>query len=71
MKGENKNPERKRERVRQKEIKRNPTGNINDAFNRASIGSLVDLIGSIGWKGTGILIIVLIVGLIILSLSFN
>jgi hypothetical protein len=58
-------PERKRERLRQQELKGNPTGNLNDAFNRANNGSLVDLVGSLGWKGTGILILVLIIGVII------
>ncbi len=61
-------PERKRERLRQQELKGNPTGNLNDAFNRANNGSLVDLVGSLGWKGTGILILVLIIGVIIASI---
>ena len=33
-------PEQKRERLRQEELKRNPTGSMNDAFNRASSGGL-------------------------------
>lgn len=61
-------PERKRERLRQQELNGNPTGNLNDAFNRANNGSLVDLVGSLGWKGTGILILVLIIGVIIASI---
>ncbi|NYE07847.1 hypothetical protein F4694_004688 [Bacillus niacini] len=61
-------PERKRERLRQEELKRNPTGSLNDAFNRAQSGGLVDLVGSLGWKGTGILILVLIIGVIIASI---
>ncbi|QOY34665.1 DUF6366 family protein [Anaerobacillus isosaccharinicus] len=64
-------PEDKRERLRQEEIKRNLASNIGDGFNRAQSGSLVDLVGSLGWKGTGILIIVIIVGYIIVSLFFN
>ncbi len=44
-------PERTREKLRQEELKRNPTGNINDAFNRAGTGNLADLVGSLGWKG--------------------
>ena len=60
-------PERKRERLRQQELKNNPTGNLNDSFNRANNGSLVDLVGSLGWKGTGILILVIILGFIIYS----
>ena len=51
-------PEQQRERLRQQELKNNPTGNINDSFNRANNGNLVDLVGSLGWKGTGILILV-------------
>ena len=64
-------PEQKRERLRQEELKRNPTGNMNDAFNRANSGSLVDLVGSLGWKGTGILILVIIIGFIVASLFFK
>lgn len=64
-------PEQKRERLRQQELKGNPTGNLNDAFNRSNNGSLVDLVNSLGWKGTGILILVLIVGAIIYSVFFR
>jgi hypothetical protein len=63
-------PEQQRERLRQKELKKNPTGNLNDAFNRANNGSLVDLVCSLGWKGTGILILVIILGFIIYSVFF-
>ena len=64
-------PERKRERLRQQELKNNPTGNLNDSFNRANNGSLVDLVGSLGWKGTRILILVIILGFIIYSVFFR
>lgn len=64
-------PETRRERLRQEELKRNPTGNLNDAFNRANSGSLVDLVGSLGWKGTGILILLIIIGFIIASFFFK
>jgi hypothetical protein len=60
-------PEQKRERLRQQETKRNPTGNMNDAFNRANSGGLVDLVGSLGWKGTGVLILLIIIGFIVAS----
>lgn len=60
-------PERKRERLRQEELKKNPTGNMNHAFNRAETGFLADLVGSLGWKGTGILILVIILGFLIFS----
>ena len=65
-----KSPERNREKLRQEELKRNPAGNINDSFNRANNGGLVDLVGSLGWKGTLILIVAIIVGFIIASLLF-
>ena len=52
-------------------MKRNPTGSMNDAFNRASSGSLADLVGSLSWKGTGLLIFVLIIGVIIVSVFFK
>jgi hypothetical protein len=64
-------PERKRERVRQEELKRNPTGSLNDAFNKANSGGLADLVGSLGWKGMGILIRVIIIGFIFVSLFFK
>jgi hypothetical protein len=64
-------PEQKRERLRQKELKRNPTGSMNDAFNRASSGSLADLVGSLGKKGTGILTLVIIIGIIFASIIFK
>lgn len=60
-------PERRRERLKREELERNPTGNINDTFNRAGTGNLVDL----GWKGTGILIVVIIVGFIVTSIIFK
>ncbi|MBO1511078.1 DUF6366 family protein [Metabacillus bambusae] len=64
-------PEQIRERLRQEELRSNPTGNMNDAFNRANRGNLSDLVGSLGWKGTGILILVIIIGFIIVSIFFK
>ncbi|GKU76306.1 DUF6366 family protein [Paenibacillus sp. L3-i20] len=61
-------PERSRERLRQEELKGNPTGNMNDSFTRAQTGSFADLTGGLGWKGTGIVILVIIVGFIIAAL---
>lgn len=63
-------PEEKRERLRQTELKNNPTGSFNDAFNRGSNGNLTDLTGGMGWKGTGILIVVIIVGYVLYKLFF-
>ncbi|MGG0449701.1 DUF6366 family protein [Priestia megaterium] len=68
MNEEKETPERKRERLKHEEVKRNPTGNMNDAFNRNEAGNLSGLAGSLGWKGLGILIIVLIIGFIVVSL---
>lgn len=67
MSEDKESPERRRERMRQEELKRNPTGNMNDAFNKANSGGLVDLVGSLGWKGTGILILVIIIVFIVAS----
>ncbi|WP_391209694.1 DUF6366 family protein [Psychrobacillus sp. L4] len=60
-------PENRRERLRLEELKRNPAGNLNDAFNRASSGSFMDM----GWRSTGVLILVLIIGFIIVSIFFK
>jgi len=68
MSENNEAPERRRERLKQEEIKRNPAGNVNDAFNRSEAGNLSGLAGSLGWKGLGILITVLIIGFIVVSL---
>ncbi|PWU67617.1 MULTISPECIES: DUF6366 family protein [Gracilibacillus] len=63
--------EQKRERLRQSELKNNPTTNVSDGFSRAQNGSLVDLVGSLGWKGTGILLIIMVVGFIIFLVFFR
>jgi len=68
MKETKETAERKRERLRQQEIKGNPAGNLRDSFNRAETSGLVDLVGSLGWKGTGILILVIIIAVIVVSL---
>ncbi|MBD8028267.1 hypothetical protein H9636_16605 [Ureibacillus sp. Re31] len=64
MKMSKETPEQTRERLRQEERKSNPTGNMNDAFNKTGTGSFADL----GWKGTGILILILLFVLIIASI---
>jgi hypothetical protein len=63
-------PEEKRERLRQSELKNNPTGSLHDALNRGSNGNLTDLSGGMGWKGMGVLIVVLIVGYVLYKLLF-
>ncbi|PQZ53477.1 MULTISPECIES: DUF6366 family protein [Bacillus] len=64
-------PEEKRERMRQGELKNNPTGSLNDGLNRAETGNPVDMTGGMNWKGTGILILVLVLGYIIYSYFFS
>ncbi|MEC0247088.1 DUF6366 family protein [Paenibacillus chitinolyticus] len=68
MSKEKETPERRRERLRHEELKRNPTGNMSDAFNRAETGNLADLTGGLGWKSTGILILVIIIGVVVASI---
>ena len=63
-------PEEKRERLRQEELKRNPTGALRDGLNRAENGNLTDLVGGFSWKETGIVILVLIVGYVLYNLFF-
>ncbi|MCT2535319.1 DUF6366 family protein [Aquibacillus koreensis] len=64
MSREKENADRTRERIRQEELKRNPGGSIHG-------GGLPDLVGGLGWKGTGILILVLIVGFIVYAVFFR
>ncbi|GAA0499695.1 DUF6366 family protein [Salinibacillus aidingensis] len=64
-------PEQRRERLRQEEGRGNPAGDMNDAANRASNGSLVDLTGSLGWKGTGILALFMVLAFIIYAVFFR
>ena len=63
-------PERKRERLRQAELKRNPSGNMNDALNRGGAGHLSDVAGSLGWKGIGIIILVIVIVFLLTSILF-
>lgn len=64
-------PEEKRERLRQNELKNNPTGSLHEGLKRTENGNLVDLTGGMSWKGIGILILVLILGLIIYNFIFG
>ncbi|EDZ56796.1 DUF6366 family protein [Bacillus cereus group sp. TH43LC] len=66
-----KTPEEKREHMRQKELKNNPTGTLNDGLKRAESGSPVDLSGGMNWKGTGGIILILILGYIIYTYFFS
>ncbi|MDY0395677.1 DUF6366 family protein [Virgibacillus halophilus] len=59
------NLDERRERIRQEELKNNPTGNVGDAFNRTNNSSLVDLVAGVGWKGAGILILIILLGVML------
>jgi len=60
---ENETPEERREKVRQEELK-NPSSSIHGS-------GLPDLVGDLGWKGTGIIILVLIVSFKIYGVFFR
>ncbi|AAS40977.1 conserved hypothetical protein [Bacillus cereus ATCC 10987] len=64
-------PEEKRERIRQSELKNNPTGSLKDGLNRAETGSPVDMAGGMNWKGTALVILVLALGYIIYTYFFS
>ncbi|KGR84541.1 DUF6366 family protein [Lysinibacillus odysseyi] len=63
-------PAEERERLRQKELKSNTAGSLQEGFNRAANGSLTDLAGDLGWKGIGVLITVFLIGYFIYQLLF-
>ncbi|WP_349408778.1 DUF6366 family protein [Pseudalkalibacillus sp. SCS-8] len=71
MSGNRERPEDLRERLRQEEIKRNSASKIGDGFDRSQGGSLIDLVGSLGWKGTVLLLVLIISGYILFSVLFN
>ncbi|MRX74261.1 hypothetical protein GJU40_19265 [Bacillus lacus] len=56
-------PEERRERMRLQELK-SPSSSIHGS-------NLSDLVGSLSWKGTGILILVVIIGFIIASIFWK
>lgn len=61
-----------RERLRQNEMKNNPGGSLRDGFdNGAGNGNVTDIAGDMGWKGMGLLIVILIIGYVIYQLFFN
>lgn len=61
-------PGEKMERYRQEEYKNNPNAAFSDGVNRAQVGSLADLASGLGWKGTGVLILLLVIGFVIYKL---
>jgi len=60
-------PEEKRERLRQSELKNNPTGSLNDGINRGLGGNLTGM----GWKESIALILLLFIGYIVYKLFFS
>ncbi|WKA56585.1 DUF6366 family protein [Planococcus shixiaomingii] len=65
-------PREKRERLRQNESRNNPTGSLRDGFDSgAGNGNLSDIAGDLGWKGMGLLVIVLGVGYTIYQVFFG
>ncbi|WP_400247544.1 DUF6366 family protein [Niallia sp. JL1B1071] len=56
-------PEIRREKMRQEELK-HPSSSIHGS-------NLADLVGGLGWKGTGVLLLVLIVGFILYAAFFQ
>lgn len=67
----NETPQEKRERLRQNELKGNAAGSFGDGFNRGQGGSLTDLAGDMGWKGMGLLILVLFFGYVLYRFFFS
>lgn len=63
MRRDSETPEQKRERLRQEELKQ-PMSSIQGSNVSDSVGSFV-------WKGTGLLILLLVVGLIIYASFFQ
>lgn len=57
-------PEELVERLRKEELKSNPFGAFTDGLNRAEYGNL----GALGWKGTGVVILLFVIGYIIYKL---
>lgn len=70
MDSRNETPGELRERLRQAELKNNPSGAFGDGVDRAGYGSFADLTGGLGWKGLGALILLLIVGYVVYKLWF-
>ena len=61
-----------RERARQKELKNNSGGSLRDGVDGgAGNGNVTDIAGDMGWKGMGLLIVLLIAGYVIYQLFFS
>ncbi|MFC7320575.1 DUF6366 family protein [Halobacillus campisalis] len=61
MGNEKETPEERRERMRQRELS-NPSSSGHGS-------NLSDLVGGLGWKGTGLLILLIITGFVVYSLA--
>ena len=61
-----------RERLRQKELKRNPGGSLRDGFDRgAGNGNVPDIAGDMGWKGMLLLVLILFLGYVLYQFFFS
>ncbi|MDQ0173120.1 DUF6366 family protein [Paenibacillus tundrae] len=63
-------PQRERERLAREELKNNPTGTMKDAYDRATIGNLGELVSTLGWKGIAIIILIILMGIAVKSIFF-
>ncbi|MCM3638964.1 DUF6366 family protein [Sporosarcina luteola] len=63
MSRDNETPEDRRERLRQKELK-----HLSSSIHGSNLS---DLVGGLGWKGTGIIILLLLVAIVIYSVLLN
>ncbi|MYL34351.1 hypothetical protein GLW08_10770 [Pontibacillus yanchengensis] len=63
MSKDSESPEQRREELRQKELN-NPSSSVHGS-------NLADLVGGLGWKGTGVLIILMVVGGFIIAWFFR
>ncbi|MFQ3685474.1 DUF6366 family protein [Bacillus tropicus] len=52
-------------------MKNNPTGSLQDGLNRAETGSPVDMTGGMNWKGTALVILLLVLAYIIYTYFFS
>lgn len=64
-------PEKQRENIRQKELKNNPLGSLAEGVNKGRTGNHNDLTGSLDWRVTGSLLVVILVGIASYLLFFN
>ena len=61
-----------RERLRNKEQKRNPGGSLRDGFDRvAGNGNVPDIAGDMGWKGMLLLILILFLSYVLYQFFFS